>query len=87
MKDFLEYVAKNKYVIICVTIVVALYALGVIEFLSKALVLLALVAIAVFIGKKLQDNDEFFKNIFNIKRYKEYKDVYYYQSKDDNKKE
>ena len=49
MKDFFEYVAKNKYVIICVTIVVVLYALGIVDFLTKAVVLLALIAGAVFL--------------------------------------
>lgn len=88
MKDFVEYVLKNKYVIICVSIVVILYALGIVEILSKLVILLALIVGAVFIGKKMQDNEDFIKNIFNIKRYTNYKDdVYYYQNKKDNNKE
>ena len=83
MKDFLDYVVKNKYVIICVTIVVILYALGIVDFLSRFVILLLLVAAAVFIRKKMQDNEDFLKDIFNIKKYTKYKDVYYYEKKDD----
>lgn len=88
MKDFLDYVAKNKYVIICVGIVVVLYALGIVDLLTKLIILVALIAGAVFIGKKMQDNEDKIKNVFNYIKNKEYKqDVYYYQnsSKDDNK--
>ena len=83
MKDFIEYVKKNKYVIICVTIVVILYALGVVEFLTKAIILLALIAVAIFIGKKLQDSDDFFKNLFGKIKNKDFDGVYYYQNKND----
>lgn len=86
MKDFLDYVVKNKYVIICVSIVVILYALGIVDFLTKAVILIALVGGAVFIGKKLQDNENFFKELFGKFKVKKYKDVYYYQDNDDSKK-
>ena len=84
MKDFFEYVAKNKYVIICVTIVVVLYALGIVEFLTKAIILIALIALAVFVGKKLQDNEGKISELFDYFKNKKYKDnVYYYQDKED----
>ncbi|MDO4282569.1 MAG: hypothetical protein Q4D02_02950 [Clostridia bacterium] len=83
MKDFLDYVIKNKYVILCIAIVVVLYALGIVEFLTKVAILIALIGGAVFVGKKLQDNEDNIKNIFNMKKVKEYKEkVYYYQKKD-----
>lgn len=83
MRDFIDYVVKNKYVIICIGIVVVLYALGIVEFLTKAAILIALIGGAVFVGKKLQDNEDFIKSIFNMKKVKEYKEkVYYYQKKD-----
>lgn len=85
MKDFVDYVVKNKYVIICVSIVVVLYALGIVELLTRILILVALVGLAVFVGKKLQDNEGNFKSVFNYFKNKEYKNnVYYYQ--DDDKK-
>ena len=86
MKDFLDYVAKNKYVIICVSIVVILYACGIVDFLTKVVVLFVLIGAAVFIGKKLQDNDGKISQLFNYFKNREYKDnVYYYQKKDDDK--
>lgn len=86
MKDFLDYVIKNKYVIICVAIVVVLYALGIVEFLTRLVVLVALLGLAIFAGKKLQDNESFFKDIWNnIKTKKSADNVYYYQEKKDDK--
>lgn len=83
MKDFLDYVIKNKYVILCIAVVVVLYALGIVEFLTKVAILIALIGGAVFVGKKLQDNEENIKNIFNLRKDKEYKEkVYYYHKKD-----
>lgn len=84
MKDFVDYIVKNKYVIICVSIVVVLYALGIVEFLTKIIILFALIALAVFIGKKLQDNEGKINELFDYFKSKKYKDnVYYYQEKDD----
>ena len=84
MKDFMDYVTKNKYVIICVSIVVVLYALGIVELLTKILILFALIALAVFLGKKLQDNEGKINELFDYFKNKKYKDnVYYYQDKED----
>lgn len=80
MKDFFDYVAKNKYVIICVTIVVVLYALGIVEFLTKAVILVALIGGAVFLGKKIQDNEDKIKDFFKGKGFKQ--EVYYYKDND-----
>lgn len=85
MKDFLDYIIKNKYVIICIAIVVLLYALGIVEFLTKVIILAILLGAAIFVGKKLQDNESFFKDIwFNIKQKRD-NNVYYYQEKKDDK--
>ena len=86
MKDFFDYILKNKYVILCVLIVVILYALGIVEFLTKAIILIALVGLAIFVGKKLQDNEGKISEIFSfIKGRVKKEDVYYYQEKKDNK--
>lgn len=86
MKDFLDYVIKNKYVIICVSIVVVLYALGIVELLTRLIILVALLGAAIFIGKKLQDNESFFKDVWaNFKTKRSSDNVYYYQEKKDNK--
>ena len=86
MKDFVYYVVKNKYVIICVSIVVVLYALGIVELLTRVVILVGLIGLAVFIGKRLQDNEGKFKDVFNYFKNKEYKNnVYYYQDNNDKK--
>lgn len=83
MKDFLDYVAKNKYVILFVTIVVVLYAIGIVDFLTRAVILLALIAGAVFFGKKVQDNEDKIKEFFKGKGFKQ--EIYYYRDNDDKK--
>ena len=83
MKDFLDYILKNNYVIICVTFVVILYALGVVELLTKAIILLALIAGAIFLGKKIQDNEGTIKEFLHGKGFKQ--EVYYYKDSDDKK--
>ena len=57
MKDLIDYIVKNKYVIICIAVVVVLYALGIVDFLIKFFVLVALIIAAIWLGKKLQDNE------------------------------
>lgn len=88
IKDMMEYILKNKYVIICVAIVVLLYALGIIEFVTKFVVLLVLVALAIYVGKKMQDNETVMKKFFGFRGFREDDNVYYYQEKEekDNKK-
>lgn len=87
MKDFFDYIVKNKYVVICLLIVVVLYAAGVVEFLTKAVILLALVGLAIFVGKKLQDNEGKISELFSfIKGKVKREDVYYYQEKSNDKK-
>lgn len=84
MKEFIDYIMKNKYVIICVSIVVLLYALGIVEFLTKVIILFGLIALAIFVGKKLQDNEGKIGELFGYIKNRKYKDnVYYYQDKED----
>lgn len=85
MKDFLDYIVKNKYVIICIAIVVLLYALGIVEFLTKVIILAILLGVAIFVGKKLQDNESFFKDVWEKIKSKRDNNVYYYQEKSDDK--
>lgn len=87
MKDFIDYIIKNKYIIICIGIVVVLYAFGIVEFLSKLLILVGLIILAVFVGKKLQENEHFFKDFFaNLKTKTDSvkkENVYYYKDEKD----
>lgn len=87
MKEIIDIIVKNKYIIIFVSIVVILYALGVFEYIFKFTVLVAFVALAVFAGKKVQENEDAVKRFINktVKRQSK-EEVYYYQSKSDDKK-
>ncbi len=78
MKDFIDYVVKNKYVIICVAIVVILYACGIVEFLTKAVILVVLLAGAIFVGKFLQDHESDMKDFFKNKSFRK-QETYYYE--------
>lgn len=86
-KDVIDYILKNKYVILCVLLVVLLYAFGVIGFITKFGILLILVVAAIFVGKKLQDNENLIKKFFNFKGFKSDDNVYYYQDKDEKKED
>lgn len=83
MKDFWEYIVKNKYIIICIGVVVVLYAFGIVEFLSKLIILVGLIILAVFVGKKLQENEHFFRDLFAKLKTKtdsvKKENVYYYK--------
>lgn len=85
MKESWDFLKRNKYVIICVLIVVLLYATGIIHIIWDFVVLVALVILAVYVGKRLQDNDKSFTEIFKFKFNKKDSDgnVYYYQEKKD----
>ena len=87
MKEIIDIIVKNKYIIIFVSIVVILYALGVFEYIFKFTILVAIVALAVFAGKKVQENEDVVKRFINktVKRQSK-EEVYYYQSKSDDKK-
>lgn len=85
MKDFLDYVVKNKWVIICVAIVVVLYALGIVEFLTKAVILVALLAGAVYLGKFIQDHEDNVKDFFKGRGRQQ--EVYVYKEEKKSKKD
>ena len=86
MKDFTDFLKRNKYIIVCVLVVVLLYATGLIKVIGDFIVLLALVVLAIYIGKRLQDNDRPFKEFFSkVKFSKKDNDdnIYYYAEKKD----
>ena len=85
MKELWENIVKNKYIIIFVCVVVFLYAIGVFEYLLKFCMLVVLVALAVFAGKKVQDNEDKIKRYFDKTFKGKDSNVYYYQSRDDDK--
>lgn len=87
MKEIWENIVKNKYIILFVSIVVILYAVGIFEYIFKFLILIAFIALAVFLGKKVQDNEEIINRFINKNFKKNSSDNVYYYQKDNNKKE
>ena len=82
MKEFIDLIVKNKYVIVCVAIIVLLYMLGIIEFLADLAILCILIGLAIYVGKKLQDGESFFKDLFKDKFKKKDSNVFYYKDSD-----
>ena len=94
VREILDFVVKNKYIITFVVIVVFLYAIGLLKLITEVLILIVLVILALYFGKKLQDKNFKIKDIFNKSKNGEFTkegNVYYYEpSKDkdkNNKKE
>lgn len=77
-ESFLDYIIKNRYVIICVTVVLVLVFTGVIKFLVEALITVGLIVGAIYIGKRIQEDNEFISRAFKRK-----KDEIEYTVKDD----
>lgn len=78
LKEVLDFIIKNKYIITLVVIVLFLHAIGFLKVLAEIVALVLLVAIAIFFGKKIQDAKFKTKGEFKNKE-----NVYYSYEKDD----
>ena len=58
-QSFLDFVIKNRYVIICVTIVLVVAALGWIPILIEIAATVGLVVFAIYVGKRIQEDESF----------------------------
>lgn len=76
--SFIDFVIKNKYIILFVTIVLVLSWLGIIRVLIEIGFTVFLVLIAIYIGKRIQEDDEYIKRMFKDKD-----DVVYKVKEDD----
>ncbi|MBR1884760.1 MAG: hypothetical protein IJ809_07580 [Clostridia bacterium] len=83
VRELLDFVVKNKYIIAFVVIVVFLYAIGLLKFLTEIFILIVLVTLAIYFGKKLQDKDWNIKDLFNRTskdgEFRKEGNVYYYE--------
>ena len=86
MKELMDYILKNKYVLGCVIVVALLYFLGIVEFITQFVIFLVLIVFAVFVGKTLQDNNGKINNIFENIFKRRNSEVYYYQEEKKAKK-
>jgi len=57
--SFLDFVIRNRYVIICVAIVLVVTFLGWIPKLIEIAVTVGLVLLAIYIGKRIQEDESF----------------------------
>lgn len=77
-ESFIDFIVRNRYVIICVAIVLILAFTGVIKMIMEVLFTALLVVGAIYIGKRIQEDERFISRIFDIK-----KDEVKYTVKDD----
>ena len=80
--SFIDFIVRNRYVIICVAIVLILAFTGVIGKLMEIIFTAALIVGAIYIGKRIQEDEEFVSHLFRTK-----KDDITYRVKDDDKEE
>lgn len=64
--NFLEFLLKNKIVVLCIVIVLMLAALGIIELLAKVILLTLAILFAIFIGKRMQQDKNYLKKMFGL---------------------
>lgn len=75
--SFIDFILKNRYTILFVTIVLVLAWLGVIRALIEIGVVVFLILIAIYLGKRIQEDDAYIKKMFSDK------DDVIYKVKDD----
>lgn len=75
--SFIDFIIKNKYIILFVTIVLVLSWLGIIRALIEIGFTVFLILLAIYIGKRIQEDDEYIKRMFKDK------DDVIYKVKDD----
>ena len=80
--SFIDFIVRNRYIIICVTIVLVLVATGIVRMLMEVLFTALLIIGAIYLGKRIQEDDEYITRIF-----KKAKGEVKYTVKDDDSKE
>jgi len=78
--SFIDFIIKNKYIILLVTIVLILSWLGIVRALIEIGVTVFLILLAIYIGKRIQEDDAYIKRMFKDK------DEVVYKVKDDEEK-
>lgn len=67
-ESFLDYIIRNRYVILCVTIVIILAATGVIGALIEIGIIVLLIIGAIYLGKRIQEDEDFISRTFKRKK-------------------
>lgn len=76
--SFIDFILQNKYIILFVTIVLILAWLGVVRVLIEIGTTVFLVLVAIYLGKRIQEDDAYIKKMFKDKE-----DEVIYKVKDD----
>ena len=66
--SFLDFIIRNRYVIICVTIVLILAFTGIIRMLIEVIFTVLLVIGAIYLGKRIQEDDEYISRVFKSRK-------------------
>lgn len=67
-ESFLDYIIKNRWVIICLAIVLVLVFTGVVKVLVEVLVTVALIIGAIYIGKRIQEDNDYITRAFKRRK-------------------
>jgi hypothetical protein len=67
-ESFLDYIVKNRWVIICLAIVLVLVFTGVVKVLVEVLVTVALIIGAIYIGKRIQEDNDYISRAFKRRK-------------------
>ena len=67
-ESFLDYIIRNRYVILCVTIVIILAVTGVIGALIEIGFIVLLIIGAIYLGKRIQEDEDFISRTFKRKK-------------------
>lgn len=81
-ESVLDFIIRNRYIIICVSIALVLVFTGVVKVLLEVALTLGLLIGAVYLGKRIQEDENYISRIFKRK-----KDEVTYTVKDDESKE
>ena len=73
--EFFKFIAKNKYSILLVSIVLLLSFLGVMKYIMEFVFTLLAIILALYVGKRIEEDGEYIKKMFeeskrNVRGYK-----------------
>lgn len=67
-ESFLDYIIKNRWVIICLAVVLVLVFTGVVKVLVEVLVTVTLIIGAIYIGKRIQEDNDYISRAFKRRK-------------------
>lgn len=60
-RSFIDFIVKNRYVILFVTIVLVMLFTGIIKMLLEILLTALLIVFAIYLGKRIQEDSDYLK--------------------------